>query len=103
MAKYRVRVGDTVLVWSDSTNRAKWPLGIVKKTYPGRDRHIHAVQLSNSKGVIEHTVQHLYPLEWQRESTVPAGAEQWLYHDAPIFRPRRATVAVAAAKIKEIA
>ena len=99
MAKYRVRVGDTVLVWSDSTNLGKWPLGIVKKTYPGRDGHIHAVQLSNSKGVIEHPVQHLYPLELQREPTVPAEAEQRLYHDVPIFRPRRAAVAVAAAKI----
>ena len=61
------------------------------------------MQLSDSKGVIEHPVQHLYPLELQREPTVPAGADQWLYHDAPIFRPRRAAVAVAAAKIKEIA
>ena len=66
---------------------------------PRRDGHIHAVQLSNSKGVIEHPVQHLYPLELQPEPTVPAEAEQRLYHDAPIFRPRRAAVAVAAAKI----
>jgi len=59
------------------------------------------VQLSTSKGVIEHPVQHLYLLELQREPTVPAGAEQRLNDDVPIFRPRRA--AAAAARIKEIA
>lgn len=95
---YQVRVGDTVLVRSDSKNRGKWPLAIVQQTYPGRDGHIRAVQLRTSKGVIERPVQHLYPLELQCEPTVPAGAEKRLNHDAPIFRPRRAAAAVAAAE-----
>ena len=102
-ANYRVRVGDTVLVRSDSKNRGKWPLAIVQQTYPGRDGHIRAVQLRTSKGVIERPVQHLYPLELQCEPTVPAGTERRLNHNAPIFRPRRTAAAAAAARIKEIA
>lgn len=98
---YQVRVGDTVLVRSDSKNRWKWPLAIVQQTYPGRNGHIPAVQLRTSKGVIERPVQHLYPLELQCEPTVPAGAGKKLNHDAPIFRPRRAAAAAAAARIKE--
>ena len=63
------------------------------------------MQLRTSKGVIERPVQHLYPLELQCEPTVPGEAEQQLNPDVPIFRPRRAAaaVAVAAARIKEIA
>ena len=100
---YQVRVGDTVLVRSDSTkNRGKWPLAIVQQTYPGRDGHIRAVQLRTSKGVIGRPVQHFYPLELQCEPTVPAGAGKQLNHDAPIFRPRRAAAAAAAARIKEL-
>ena len=100
---YQVRVGDTVLVRSDSTkNRGKWPLAIVQQTYPGRDGHIRAVQLRTSKGVIGRPVQHFYPLELQCEPTVPAGAGKQLNHDASIFRPRRAAAAAAAARIKEL-
>ena len=102
-ANYQVRVGDTVLVRSDTKNRGKWPLAVVQQTYPGRDGHIRAVQLRTSKGVLERPVQHLYPLELQCEPTVPAGAEQQLNSDAPIFRPRRAAAAAAAERIKEIA
>lgn len=100
---YQVRVGDTVLVRSNSKNRGKWPLAIVQQTYPGRDGHICAVQLRTSKGVIERPVQHLYPLELQCEPIVPAGAEKQLNHDVPIFRLRRAAVAATAARIKETA
>ena len=100
---YQVKVGDTVLVRSDTKNRGKWPLAVVQQTYPGRDGHIHAVQLRTSKGVIERPVQPLYPLELPCEPTVPAGAEQQLNRDAPIFRLRRAAAAAAAARIKEIA
>ena len=102
-ANYQVRVGDTVLVRSDSKNRGKWSLAIVQQTYPGRDGHIRAVQLRTSKRVIERPVQHLFLLELQCEPTVPAGAEQRLNHDAPNFRPRRAAAAAAAARLKEIA
>ena len=102
-ANYQVRVGDTVLVRSDTKNRGKWPLAVVQQTYPGRDGHIRAVQLRTSKGVLERPVQHLYPLELQCEPTVPAEAEQQLNSDAPIFRPRRAAAAAAAERIKEIA
>lgn len=100
---YHVRVGDTVLVRSDSKNRGKWPIAVVQQIYPGRDGHIRAVKLRTSKGVIERPVQHLYPLELQCEPTVPAGADQQLNPDAPNFRPRRAAAAAAAARIQEIA
>ena len=100
---YHVRVGETVLVRSDSKNRGKWPIAVVHQIYPGRDGHIRAVKLRTSKGVIERPVRHLYPLELQCEPTVPAGADQQLNPDAPNFRPRRAAAAAAAARIQEIA
>ena len=100
---YHVRVGDTVLVRSDSKNRGKWPIAVVQQIYPGRDGHIRAVKLRTSKGVIERPEQHLYPLELQCEPTVPAEADQQLNPDAPNFRPRRAAAAAAAARIQEIA
>ena len=103
-AKYQVRVGEAVIVRSDSKNRGKWPLAIVEATYPGPDGHTRAVQLRTSKGVIQRPVQHLYPLDLQSEPRVtqPAVLEQQLNPRAAGYRPRRAAASTAAARITQI-
>ena len=95
-----LKVGDVVLVKSDSKNRAKWSIGIVEKLIKGRDGIIREARLRAGKSYLERAIQHLYPLElscddWERPQQAqmnPAARE---------FRPRR-TAAVDAEAINDI-
>ena len=95
-----LKVGDVVLVKSNSKNRAKWNIGIVEKLIKGRDGIIRAARLRAGKSYLERAIQHLYPLElscnnWERPQQAqmnPAARE---------FRPRR-TAAVDEEAIDDI-
>ena len=45
--------GDVVIVKSDSKNCGTWPLATVRKTYPGQDGIVRAVELKVANGIIE--------------------------------------------------
>ena len=95
-----LKVGDVVLVKSDSKNRAKWNIGIVEKLIKGRDGIVRAARLRAGKSYLERAIQHLYPLElscdnWERPQQAPMNPA------AREFRPRR-RAAVDAETINEI-
>ena len=99
-SKFEVSKGDVVLVRTDEKNRGKWPLAIVRATYPGRDGVVRAVQVETSKGLLERPVQHLYPLELACDK-VPS-KEQPLNPQAAEFLPKRPAAVVASKNIKLI-
>ena len=100
--KYEVKVGDVVIVKTDSKNRGKWPLAIVEKLFPGPDGLSRAVRVKTEKGVLERPIQHLYTLELSCDK-VPEAKTTELNPDARPFRPRRAAAENAAEKIKVLA
>ena len=63
-------VGDVVIIKSEEKNRVRWPLGIVKELYPGRDGVVRAVKVRSGRNFLERPLQHLYPLELSFESVV---------------------------------
>ena len=48
-SKFHPRVGDVVIVQSDSKNRGTWPFAVVAETYLGRDGVLRAVRLKTKK------------------------------------------------------
>ena len=89
---FQVAVGD-VLVRADEKNRYKWPMGVVRQLYPGRDGVVRAVQVDTGKGQFDRPIQHLYPLELSCDRDSPCPPT--LNPKAEVFRPRRAAAAVA--------
>jgi hypothetical protein len=77
----------------EEKNQAKWPHGIVKELFPGKDGVIRAVKLHAGKSYLERPIQHLYPLELScdRREANPVVLDP----EAPPFRPKR-DAAVAA-------
>ena len=101
-SKHEPKEGDVVIVKSDNKNRGTWPLAIVRKTYPGRDGIIRAVELKTSNGIIERPVQFLYPLELECDITSVVRETNQLNPEAPQFRPRRDAAAAAEVRVKQI-
>ena len=52
-SKFHPKVGDVVIVQSDSKNRGTWPLAVVAETYLSRDGVLRAVHLKTKNGAIE--------------------------------------------------
>ena len=95
-------VGDVVIIRSDERNRGKWPLGIMKELFPGRDGIIRAVKLRSGRSHLERAVQHLYPLELKCETKHPT-TDPRLDPNAGTFRPIKRDAAVAAKlRVEEI-
>ena len=101
-SKFHPKVGDVVIVQSDSKNRGTWPLAVVAETYLGRDGVLRAVRLKTKNGAIERPVQHLYPMELSCDS-FPKKLKE-LDVEAPVFepRPRRAAAETARVRIQEM-
>ena len=98
--KYQPKVGDVVIVKSDSKNRGVWPLGIVVSLHPGKDDIVRAIGVRTPNGHIERAPQHLYPLELHCDSQPPA-----LNPQAEEFtpRPKRDAAVAASRRIQDIA
>ena len=56
-----------VLVREDNIPRMSWPLGVIVKTFPGKDGIIRAVSVKTSKGVFTRPIQKLHDLELDSE------------------------------------
>ena len=56
-----------VLVREDNIPRMSWPLGVIVKTFPGKDGIIRAVSVKMSKGVFTRPIQKLHDLELDSE------------------------------------
>ena len=58
-----VKVGELVLIASQSLPRTVWEVGVVNKLKESRDGRIRTVYLTTAKGEIARSVQHLSRLE----------------------------------------
>ena len=94
-------IGDVVIIQSEEQNRGKWPLGVVKELYKGRDSVFRALKLCAGQGFLERAVNQLYPLELSCDRDNPKPSET-LNPAAPAFRPTRDTAAAVRERIKEI-
>ena len=92
-------VGEVVMIKGDHKSRGKWTIGVVTKTYVGKDGIVRAVELRTSRCILERAIQHLYPLElFCDESTT---SEQELNVEADEFRPKRNAAAIARFRIED--
>ena len=58
-----IQEGSIVLVEDESSKRLQWPLGIVRKVFPGRDKLVRTAEIKTSKGVFIRPIQRLHSLE----------------------------------------
>ena len=54
---------DLVLILHENVPRNKWPLGLVKATYPGTDGLVRSVQLKTASGLVDRPVSKVCLLE----------------------------------------
>ena len=62
-ARGDLKVGSLVLVREDNVKRMHWPIGKVKKVFPGRDGVVRSVELQTAKGHLLRSIQRLHQLE----------------------------------------
>lgn len=63
-AENDVKEGDVVLMHESHRPRLIWKLGVIKKTFTGRDGHVRACEVKLSNGtILRRPVQLLYPME----------------------------------------
>ena len=62
-ARGQLTEGSMVLVRDDGHPRLQLPVGVVTKTFPGRDGVIRTVQVSTAKGTYTRSIQLLHDLE----------------------------------------
>ena len=58
-----LRPGTLVLIHEDGWKRMDWPLGVVERTYPGRDGIVRSVTVKTRKGQKTRPIQRLHKLE----------------------------------------
>jgi hypothetical protein len=58
-----IQEGNLVLVQGEKPNRLQWPLGIVRKVFPGRDNLVRTVEVHTSQGVYVRPIQRIRNLE----------------------------------------
>ena len=57
------KVHDAILIEKDRKNKLLWKLGKIERAIPGWDNHIYSYEVKPDNGLLQRTVQHLYPLE----------------------------------------
>ena len=94
-------MGNVVLVKAEEKNRNRWPVGVVRQLYPGRDGVVREVLVDTAKSQLERPIQHLYPLELSCDRA--GNCPPVLNPQADVLRPRREAAAVAANGIRAVA
>ena len=56
-----------VIIREENLPRMSWPLGVIVKTFPGKDGIIRAVSVKTSKGIFTRPIQKLHDLELDSE------------------------------------
>ena len=93
--------GEVIIIKSEERNQAQWKLGAVEDLITGRDGVIRGVKLRSGNSHLEHSIQHLYPLELSCDKSVQTPSET-LNADAPVHRPRRDAAAATRFCIQDI-
>ena len=101
-SEVKLKGGDVVLIKGEDRNRGKWNIGIVEEMIKGRDGIVRVVKLRAGKSHLERPIQHLYPLELEREAR-KENRNGKLDAGAPEFRPRRNTAQEAKDRLAGIA
>ena len=57
-----VTVGEVMLIRGDEKDRGLWKMGVVRSAITGKDGIVRGVKLKTGKGIIERSIQHLYPM-----------------------------------------
>ena len=52
-----------VLIQDEGSSQLQWLLGVIQELHPGRDGHVHSVQVKTAEGILIRPIQHLYHLE----------------------------------------
>ncbi len=66
--------GSVVLVRDDSCKLLKWPLGVIQKTFPGRDGLVRTVEVGTAGVILVRPIQRIHLLEFSdttQEDTLP--------------------------------
>ncbi|UYV84483.1 hypothetical protein LAZ67_X002352 [Cordylochernes scorpioides] len=58
-----IKEGDVVLMEVDNKKRTEWPIGVIAKTYPGKDGIVRVVMIKTKRGNFLRPVQRLFFLE----------------------------------------
>ncbi|UYV64112.1 hypothetical protein LAZ67_2006597, partial [Cordylochernes scorpioides] len=58
-----IKEGDVVLMEVDNKKRTEWPIGVIEKTYPGKDGIVRVVMIKTKRGNFLRPVQRLFFLE----------------------------------------
>ena len=56
-------MGSVVLIREDKAPRLKWPSGVVRQVYPGKDDVVCTVDVQTVKGIFTRHIQRLHDLE----------------------------------------
>ncbi|UYV83291.1 hypothetical protein LAZ67_23000423 [Cordylochernes scorpioides] len=58
-----IKEGDVVLMEVDNKKRTEWPIGVIEKTYPGKDGIVRVAMIKTKRGNFLRPVQRLFILE----------------------------------------
>ncbi|UYV70945.1 hypothetical protein LAZ67_8001196, partial [Cordylochernes scorpioides] len=58
-----IKEGDVVLMEVDNKKRTEWPIGVIEKTYPGKDGIVRVAMIKTKRGHFLRPVQRLFFLE----------------------------------------
>ena len=61
--KRNILEGDLVMICSDFSEKNKWPLGLVQRVIPGKDRLVRQVELRTRKVILVRDIRKLCLLE----------------------------------------
>ena len=87
---------EIVIIKSEEKNRNRWKLGKVVELIRGRDGVVIGARVQTEKGVLQRTLQHLYPLELKCERS----EKRSLNVEALEFQPKRQASKDAKMKIE---
>ncbi|GFY33690.1 integrase core domain protein [Trichonephila clavipes] len=70
--KFKVSVGEIVMVGADNKKRIIWPLGRITETIPCKDGQVRLVIVRTSQQEFLHPIQRIYSLQISSSDSLPA-------------------------------
>ena len=58
-----LQLGSVVLIQDDRSPSLKWPLGVITKSFPGKDGVVRTVKLKTASGKLIRSIQRIHDLE----------------------------------------
>lgn len=83
----QIKLGDVVLIETDSKKRWDWPMAKVIEVYPGKDNVVRVVKVKTAAGTLVRPVQRLFPLEVTASTEIPRPAKKVEVVEVPTTVP----------------